>query len=139
MGFGLMLELERRGFPVRAGAEYAVNVRPHRVAGPDDVDAVIHLASGIQAVERAEEHAGAQRLAFADPRSADDIERFERLRADVVASLRERGLDDLVPLVDDNLFVQGNDERLPVDLRPAVDRLWSIPQPVAVYTWDPTA
>ncbi|HEX6425045.1 MAG TPA: hypothetical protein VFZ79_16290 [Acidimicrobiales bacterium] len=137
-GIGLMLELERRGYRVRAQDEMRVNVRPHRVASPDDSDGAIHLASGDQAIERAAAQPGARQIASVDTRTGEDIARYERLRDRVVTALEARGLDDLVPLVDHNLFGLGNDERLPADLGEPVAAMGNLPQPVAVYTWELT-
>ena len=138
-GFGLMLELERRGYDARAPENMRLSVRDHRVVRPADADAQIHLAAGVPSIEEARAHAGAREIAYFDPRTDRQIERYDRLRVAVVARLEEDGLDDLVPLVDDNLFLLGNDDRLPEDLVRPVYIMGSLPQPVGVFTWEPSS
>lgn len=137
-GLGLMLELERRGYRVRAREEQRLAVRDHRVAGPGECDAEIHLASGDAAIERARDRPGAREIARHDERTPAELARYERLRTQVIGTLRARGLDDLVPRVDQSLFGLGNDERLPADLGPPVATMAGLPQPVAVFTWELT-
>ena len=45
-GFGLLNELERRGFRVGTTANWSVGVTPHRVLEPAKVTAVVHLSVG---------------------------------------------------------------------------------------------
>lgn len=102
-GYGVVSELERRGFDAGALDPWRVPITHHRVYSRDEVDAELHLAVG-GFVERWRQVDGAEELAAHDPR--DDAERatYARLRDEVVARLEAAGLDDLVPLVDDNLF-----------------------------------
>ena len=137
-GFGLMLELERRGYRVRAREEQRLGVRDHRVADPAECDAEIHLASGDAAIERARDRPGAREIARHDERTPAQLARYERLRTQVIETLRARSLDDLVPRVDQSLFGLGNDDRLPADLGPPVAAMAGLPQPVAVFTWELT-
>ena len=137
-GLGLMLELERRGYRVRAREEQRLAVRDHRVADPGECDAVIHLASGDGAIDRAGDQPGAREIARYDERTPAQVARYERLRTQVIETLQARGLDDLVPRVDQSLFGLGNDERLPADLGPPVAAMAGSPQPVAVFTWELT-
>jgi hypothetical protein len=112
-------------------------VRGHRIADEDQVDAVIYVASGVGAVDAARDRPGARELAYHDPRTAAQADRYDRLRAAVIDGLEQAGLDDLVPQVDRDLIALGGHTRLPPELRPSIDAMWQMPQPVGVYTWDP--
>jgi hypothetical protein len=137
-GLGLLLELERRGYRARGAPSVRANVRDHRVVAPADADAEIHVATGLAAIAAAEDHPGARRIAEDDPRTPDEVAAYERRREHVIDELRARGLVDLVPAVDGNLFGLANDDRVPADLHDDIDRMWRAPPPVAVFTWDPT-
>jgi len=115
-GYGVVSELERRGFDAGALFPWRVPITHHRVYAPDEVDAEVHLAVGAF-VERWRQVPGAEELAAHDPRDADDLAEYERLRREVLAGLREAGLDDLVRLVDGNLFGLSIEEGLPRDVR----------------------
>lgn len=137
-GIGLMLELERRGYDVAAPDEVRLSVRDHRVGTPEEADAQIHLAAGLPAIDRAREHPGARQVAFHDPRTDEQTSRYDGLRRQVIETLEAEGLGDLVPQVDDNLFGLAADDRLPEELIRPIYIMGTTPQPVAVFTWDPT-
>lgn len=102
-GYGVVNELLRRGFDVGALDPWRVPVTQHRVYAADEVDAEVHLAVGAF-VERWRRVPGARELAAHDPRDDEARAEYERLRDEVAADLQADGLDELVPLVDDNLF-----------------------------------
>jgi hypothetical protein len=102
-GYGVVSELERRGFDAGALDPWRVPITHHRVYAHDEVDGEVHLAVG-GFVERWRRVPEAVELAAHDPRSPADHERYEQLRREVIARLRAAGLTDLVPLVDGNLF-----------------------------------
>jgi hypothetical protein len=60
---GLMNELDRRGFDVRAGRKYRAEVRPHRVIKPQDADRVLVMIGGPD-VEAWRAQPGVQEIAF---------------------------------------------------------------------------
>lgn len=141
-GIGLMLELERRGFDVRADERAAdameLAVREHRLAMPHETDAEIHVAAGESAIAAARSRPGADELAYDDPRTDAEIARHDELIDRVVTRLEAAGLDDLVPEVQGTLFALATDERVPDDLKRDIHLMSQIPQPVAVFTWEPT-
>ena len=65
--FGLLLELEKRGYDVGADAEREVAVRSHRVVDLDEADAVILLTVGEEAIAGWTGKAGAEEVARVDP------------------------------------------------------------------------
>lgn len=131
-GYGLLSELERRGFDVGATSGRRVPATMHRVLDPGEATARVHLATGVFA-ERWRQVPGAVEIASVDPR--DTAERVEqrRLRAEVTATLRDLGLDDLVPELDDNLFGAAIDERVPDATQEQMGRLLEIGGPLAIF------
>lgn len=138
-GFGLMLELERRGYDARATDGFARAVRDHRVASPDEADAVIHVAYGKAAIDDARAHPGAEQIAYDDPRTDDERTRYRQVRAELIDMLEANGLDDLVPAVDTHVLTIAQDERVPAEALFGVYVLGRMGQPLAVYTWDPAS
>ena len=51
----------------------------------------------------------------------------------MISSLGALGFDDMVPLVDDNLFALAVDARLPAELRREVDEMLALGTPTAVF------
>jgi hypothetical protein len=131
-GFGLLLELERRGLDVAADEYFRVQVTPHR-AGPRDLaDAQVHLATGSY-IERWQAIPDAVQVATYDPRADADRAEFDEVRAALVARLADEGLGELVPLVDENLFGISVDTRLSAADHADLARLIEIGQPMAVF------
>jgi hypothetical protein len=134
-GMGLLLELERRGYDAGAPAPLRLAVRDHRVVTAAQADAEIHVAIGVPANTTAAERPGSRRIAYHDPRSATQRAEYDTLRADIVDRLEADGLDDLVPLVDENFIILASDERAPEDVKRALYIMGRMPQPLGVYTW----
>ena len=134
-GMGLLLELERRGYDAGAPAALRLAVRDHRVVTAAQADAEIHVATGVPANTAAAERPGSRRIAYHDPRSATQRAEYDTLRADIVDRLEADGLDDLVPLVDENFIILASDERAPEDVKRALYIMGRMPQPLGVYTW----
>ncbi len=132
-GYGLLSELERRGFDVAVEAGRRVPATPQRtLADPTIATARVHLATGAF-VDSWRGVPGAVELASVDPRSPADRREQDQLRVDVIAGLRALGLDDLVSKVDDNLFGAAIDERVPETLRRQMGRMLEIGAPLSVF------
>jgi hypothetical protein len=110
-GFGLVSELERAGFDAGTSGGYRVPITGHRVIEPVDATAELHLATG-RFVERWRQVPEAVEIAHVEPRTPEEREEFALLRTDVLTELRSLELDDLVPLVDRNLFLASIDDRV---------------------------
>ena len=129
-GYGLLNELERSGFEVRADPFRAPQVRPHRV-DTEGFTADIELAGGVY-IDHALARPGAVQVAYDDPRSDAERAEFDRLHDEVVALLAGSGQDDVIIQVDENLGA------IPfrTDLEPAVieraERMLEIGVPMAV-------
>lgn len=92
VGFGMVLELERRGYDVGVDEQYSAAAEPHRVRDEADVDAVIWVMSGETAIDRATEMPGAEVVATADPRTPAERARYDALAERAASRLEEVGL-----------------------------------------------
>jgi hypothetical protein len=133
-GYGLLNELDRRGFDV--GAIYGLRViaTPHRVVSEAEATARVELATGAW-VDRWRALPGATQVAYVDPRTPAQQARFAQLRTEVIALLQERGLSDLVPKVDDNLFGAAIDQRIYLDndIQPRFAEMLTLGVPIGVF------
>jgi hypothetical protein len=137
-GYGMLNELERRGFDVGVPAPFGVIATRHRVLETDDATAQVVLATGTF-VERWRDVPGVEEVATVDPRSAAERREFERLRAEVIDDLRASGLDDLVAAVDENLFAVGTDSRVAPLTRLDVNDMFDLGVPTSVFIAPPDA
>jgi hypothetical protein len=131
-GYGMVNELERAGLDVGVYEPWRVPVTHHRVVSIDDVDAEIVLATG-RFVERWRNDPRMVEVATVDPKSDAEAAEYADLRLDVIDDLRSNGLDDLVALVDSNLFGVLVDPRLPAGIGSKVNRLLFLGQETAVF------
>jgi hypothetical protein len=136
--YGLVSELERAGFDVGMLDVLHVPVTDHRVIGPDHADAALVFATG-QNIELWRNVPGAVEVAYMEPRDAAERAEFVELRAEVIDDLRSEDLDDLVPLIDGNLFGLSIDERISGDTRRATARMLELGAPTAVLIAPPHA
>lgn len=94
-GFGLLLELERRGFDVKVDPEFAAAALPHRTAPMGETDQVLWVVVG-PAVERAARDPSLMLLATYNPRTSEQQKRSQQLLREVADGLRRAGREDLV-------------------------------------------
>ena len=97
----------------------------------------IQFASG-QNIARTAALPGATQVALADLRTDAERAEFDRLKAEVVATLNEQGLSDIVPILDGNLFGASIDERVDRDTQRKMARMLDLGEPVAVFLLPPT-
>jgi hypothetical protein len=137
-GYGLLSELERDGFDVGVYDTWRVPVTQHRVITVEEATAEVILATGSY-VEGFRRDPGLVEVASTDPRTPADLVEYDGLRTELLALIRAADLDDLVPLVDSNLFGIGVDLRLPEPGRAVVDRMLHLGQETAVFIGAPGA
>ena len=135
-GFGLVSELERAGLDAGAAEISRVPITEHRVIEPENVTAVVHLANG-QALERWRQVPEAVEVAYVEPRNAAERAEFAELRSAVIDDLRADGLDDLVELVDGNLFGVSVDDRISDRAERWTARMLQLGKPTAVFITPP--
>jgi hypothetical protein len=136
LGQGLLSELERRGYDAGADAHLSVEVRPHRVRDPSEADAAVWVVTGA-AIDRWRHVAGAEELAYADPRTPRQRAEAVELRRELRDELRAIGGEELADRLDENYWATRADPRVPDDLARRIDALASLGLPTAVFLVDP--
>jgi hypothetical protein len=131
-GYGLLSELERRGFDVGIEPGRRVPGTAHRVLEPSEATARVHLATGVF-VERWRTVPDAVEIAAVDPRTEADRAELDELRDEVTVTLQELGLDDVLAQLEDNLFGAAIDERVPDATQDQMGRMLEIGGPLAVF------
>lgn len=134
--YGLVSELERRGFRAGMTTGLRVPLTRYRTFEPGDATVEIHFASGRHIATFAEKP-GVVQVAAADVRTPAEREEFDRLRASLFEELTELGLDDIADELDDNLFAASIDPRLERATRERVARLEALGEPMAVFIAPP--
>ena len=135
-GFGLFNELLRGGFDARADRNQQAGATRYRVMDPDDATLEVHLAVGPE-IERWRAKPGFVEVTVFDPRTRRERTEFERLRRQVIAGLERTGHPELVPTVDDNMFVLTFDDRVSDSLKRKVNRMQELGLPAAVFIGAP--
>ena len=92
LGFGTILELERRGFHVGAPPQFSAAVEPHRVIQPGQADAELWVVTGSR-TKAWRATAGVEELASFDPRNAAQRAETARLKSEVADELGAAGID----------------------------------------------
>jgi len=131
-GYGLVNELERRGYHVGVVPAVAVPATSHRVLLDDQATARVTLATGAW-VERWRALPGATEVAFVDPRTPEQRARFEDLHDQARTELVAEGLDDLVARLDGHLFEVAIDPRVPFDTESKLSEMLDLGVPTAVF------
>src|SRR4029077_9612068 len=85
-GFGLLNELDRRGFDVRAEEPFRPGATRYHVIDDRHPTLEVHLATGLDIANWRRRRGFTQVAAF-DPRSATERAEFDRLRAAVAGEL----------------------------------------------------
>jgi hypothetical protein len=134
--WAVVSELERRGFDARTDVYWRVPTTRHRVIDPDDADAELVIATG-RNVDRWRTSPAAVEVGYADLRSDDERAEFGQLRGEIIDELRDHGLDDLVELVDGNLFGLTIEPRVSRDVQLRAERMLELGAPVAVFLVPP--
>jgi hypothetical protein len=135
-GFGLVSELERAGFDAGLSETFHVPITDHRVIETSDATASVHLVTG-RYVELWRAVPGAVEVAYVEPRDAAERAEFSQLRSALIDDLRSDGLENLVPLVDDNLFGLSIDERISDRAERWSARMLRLGEPTAVFITQP--
>jgi hypothetical protein len=131
-GYGLVNDLERAGLRVGVDDTFRVPVTPQRVIDRRSATAEIHLSTGSY-IDEWRSRPDAVEVAYVDARTPDEVAEYDRLRSEAIDGLHAAGLDDVVDLVDTNLFGASLDSRLPRAVQTAMARMLIIGQPAAVF------
>ncbi|HRW36712.1 MAG TPA: hypothetical protein P5254_03370 [Aquihabitans sp.] len=136
IGFGLLLELERRGFDVGGEARFSAAIEPHRVACPGDYDALLTVVTGESRLAEWRAKPEARELAATDPRR--DRAGWDRAFAELLAIQRERNGPDYDPAdleAQFNLLLLSGDQ--PAEVTDLAGELVLGGVPSAVFLQDP--
>ncbi len=134
--YGLVSELERRGYRAGMTKGLAVPLTRHRVIDPVTATAEIHFASG-RNIETFRAKPGAVEVATADPRTPRERAEFDRLRVRAADELRAQRLDDVRGYLDTDLFRASIDPRVEPGTRRRIARLVELGEPMAVFLAPP--
>jgi hypothetical protein len=135
-GYGLVNELERRGFDVGVHRTWRVPVTPQRVFTDGTYDAEVHLVSG-EYIDEWRLRPGFVEVIEFDVRTAHERERFDALHARVERRLGEVGRSELMETVDRNLFGASLDPELPGDIVDDLSEMLLLAEPVAIFIAPP--
>jgi hypothetical protein len=136
-GYGLLNELTRLGFDVKAHIVNRPGSTRYHVMDPADATIEVHVATG-RDIERWQDDPRYEQITYVDPRPPADRAEFERLRSRVIADLRRDGFPDVAKLVDENLFTIGIDPRVPQETRDRMARMLELGMPTAVFIGPPS-
>lgn len=131
-GYGVVNELERRGFRVGVPEAWRVPVTAHRVLSPDDATARLHFATG-PFIEVWRSRSDAIELSSFDPRTPAEQREFASLQAKTAEALVASGRADLLSDLRGNLFGATLDPRLPDGLRTDMERMLALGMPGALF------
>jgi len=136
-GFGSLLELERQGFDVGVESFFAAAALPHRVRSEMSVDGILWVVVG-PAIARADLDQALTKIAYVDPRTAQEAILAEQLLNDIREGLIAADRSELVPSLDTPgaslLFAE---PALPAPIAEMVRQLILLGQPVAMYAVTP--
>lgn len=136
-GFGSLLELERQGFDVGVESFFAAAALPHRVRSEMSVDEILWVVVG-PAIARADLDQALTKIAYVDPRTAQEAILAEQLLNDIREGLIAADRSELVPSLDTPgaslLFAE---PALPAPIAEMVRQLILLGQPVAMYAVTP--
>ena len=131
-GYGLVDELERRGVDVVVPDALATQFGAHRTDAAGHVDHHLVVATG-DAVSQWGRQPGVVELAHVDVRTPAERSDAGRVRNALIRALRDAHLEELVAVVDDNVFAVAVDTRLTPAARALALRLDALGAEAAVF------
>jgi hypothetical protein len=131
-GYGLLTELERRGYHVGTTADKTVQVTKHRTLARSAAATNIVLAVG-HSIDDVASRPGAVLIAATEPRTAAQITQYNRLHDEVVAGLTKARKISLVALVDGDLNALATDRTVPAAVAAKIAKMSALGQRVAVF------
>ncbi len=139
IGFGVLLDLERRGFDVGAPPTFSAAAEPHRVRTEAQATAVLHVATGPTDIARWRSDPAATELVSVDIRTPAEKARARRAHDELLAGLRRIGRTSELQQADQGpLFPLFLDESLPQHLRDLVAEQIEYFPGTAVFETAPT-
>jgi hypothetical protein len=137
-GFGMLNELDRLGFDVRADLPHRPGATRYHVMKLADAAIDVHVATG-RDIDRWRTDPRYREVAYFDPRSEAERREFEELRAQVIDDMEQAGLHEIVGEVDVNLFMLSLEPRVPRVADERITRMLEIGMPAAVFIGTPNS
>jgi len=137
-GYGLLNELDRRGFDVRADQSFRPGATRYHVIDDRTPTLEVHLATGPD-IANWRRNPRFREVASFDPRSKAERATFDSLHDQVVAELQRVNQRRLAAQVDDNLFMLGIVPGVPAPTRKLVTQMLDLSMPMAVFIGPPAA
>ena len=134
-GWGLLNELDRRGFDVGVPENNWPAATPDQRFTADDATEEVHLVIGPGIGEWAT-RPGVERIAYVEPRTRAERAEYERLREQVIEDLEEAA-PDLIENVDANLLTAAADTRISKRTQEKIVRMINLGLPTAVFVGPP--
>jgi hypothetical protein len=131
-GYAVLNELERRGFSVGVHPTWRVPATSHRVRFDGEYGAEIHVVSGAWIDEWRTRPDHVEVVNY-DGRTEAERATFERVETIAIARLVEIGREDLLPVVDTNIFGASLDPDLPLDIVEMLGEMLQIGEPVSIF------
>jgi len=135
-GFGLMLELERRGFEVGAHPWRSAAIEPHRVMLDAEADAFVTVVSGDAKIDQARQIPGARELAYDDHRTEAERLEYLDLQRQVMDQLRSDGLPEVADGIPTSIWIGLNEPRVVGESFDMLSRMLAVGQATAVFVSD---
>ena len=135
LGFGLILDLERRGFTVGAEPRFSTAVEPRRVLCPGEYDAVLTTVTGRAALAKWDATTGAERVASVDLRAS--TKGYDRAMAELKTALAADGRLLTSAEIEQQMNLLVLDPAQPQAVADAASRLVLGGVPSAIYLQDP--
>ena len=140
--FGVLLDLEQRGYHLGVDAAYSAAALPHRVLPESDANAVLWVVLGETNIAEFRARADATELGTFDQRSPAEVTEAAALRQHLVDRLVELDLACLVPRIDEQYGLASfflGDAPVPRDVQLIASDYTALGLPVAVFTLPPFA
>ena len=99
-GFGLLLEMEKRGVSLYVDAWAGAAARPYRVRAVQDTDVVLCLVVGPENIQVFRQRSQGSEVAWFDPRTPAEQIESNALRQDIESLLRAAGREDQIERLD---------------------------------------
>ena len=133
--YGLVLEMERRGFRVGVDPWGKAAAQPFRVQPEETASTVLWYISGDRSIAKFAGRDDAVLLASFDPRSPADRGRSDQVRAMIESRLTELGRAELIPRLDEQYGTTQIRffEQLPADVIDLVTEYNDLREPGAVF------
>lgn len=135
-GFGLLLELESRGFDLGVPWPWSAAAEPHRVRAPEDADRIITVVTGDENIRVARDLPQVTELAWYDHRSGEDQIHYLDLEQRARRELATAGRNDLADAIDRTIWIALIDPGVPDTAFDTLTEMLELGQASAVFVSD---